>query len=175
MTSKEKEYLCADYERIRDDVEKWNDIVNKMKVNKVGIASDHAGYNLKIWLKEKLIVEGYEVEDFGCNSEESCDYPDYAHPMAKSLIEGKIEMGFSLCGSGNGINMVVNKYEEIRSALCWTDELATLARSHNDANVCAMPARFIDNEQALSMAKIFLETDFDGGRHLRRIKKIPIS
>lgn len=145
-----------------------------MKFKKLGIASDHAGYDLKNWLKGKLLEKGYEVFDFGCNSNDSCDYPDYAHPMAESIKNGEIELGFSLCGSGNGINMVVNKYPGIRSAICWTDKLAALARSHNDANVCAFPARFINKDEALSMANIFLETDFEGGRHLKRINKIPI-
>lgn len=145
-----------------------------MKFKKLGIASDHAGYELKNWLKAKLLDQGYEVLDFGCNSNDSCDYPDYAHPMAKSLVNGEIEIGFSLCGSGNGINMVVNKYPGIRSALCWTEELAILARSHNDANICALPARFIQQDEALKLANIFLQTDFEGGRHLNRINKITI-
>lgn len=139
------------------------------------MASDHAGYNLKIWLKEKLKETGYEVRDFGCNSDESCDYPEFAHPLAEALEKREIDMGFSLCGSGNGINMVVNKHSGIRSAICWSDEITRLARSHNDANICAIPSRFVEYEQAWKMVKIFLETDFDGGRHLRRINKIPIS
>ncbi|MCK5820822.1 MAG: RpiB/LacA/LacB family sugar-phosphate isomerase [Bacteroidales bacterium] len=146
-----------------------------MKIVKLGMASDHAGYNLKIWLKEKLKETGYEVRDFGCNSDESCDYPEFAHPLAEALEKREIDMGFSLCGSGNGINMVVNKHSGIRSAICWSDEITRLARSHNDANICAIPSRFVEYEQAWKMVKIFLETDFDGGRHLRRINKIPIS
>jgi len=146
-----------------------------MKIKKLGIASDHAGYNLKNWLIEKLIEKGYEVIDFGCDSENSCDYPDYAHPLAESVVSGSVDMGLSLCGSGNGINMVVNKHSGIRSALCWTDEITSLARSHNDANICALPARFIEKEQAWRMVQIFLKTEFEGGRHLRRANKIPIS
>jgi len=139
------------------------------------MASDHAGYNLKNWLKEKLIKKGYEVKDFGCYSADSCDYPDFAHPLAEAVENMEVEMGFSLCGSGNGINMVVNKHQGIRSALCWTDEISRLARLHNDANICAIPARFVENEEAWKMVQIFLETEFDGGRHLRRINKIAIS
>lgn len=138
------------------------------------MASDHAGYLLKIWLRERLLQEGYEVVDFGCDSEASCDYPDYAHPLAEAVQNGTVDVGFSLCGSGNGINMVVNKYAAIRSALCWNEEIAALARSHNNANVCALPARFIDQELAWKMAQLFLSTDFEGGRHLKRINKIPI-
>ncbi len=141
---------------------------------KLGIAADHAGYDLKTWMKDKLRTAGYEVFDYGCDSDASCDYPDFAHPMAKALENGDIEMGFSLCGSGNGINMVVNKYPAIRSALCWKEEIASLARSHNDANVCAIPARFVEKEEAWKMAVIFLETAFEGGRHLKRTQKIPI-
>lgn len=138
------------------------------------MASDHAGYLLKIWLRERLLQEGYEVVDFGCDSEASCDYPDYAHPLAEAVQNGTVDVGFSLCGSGNGINMVVNKYPAIRSALCWNEEIAALARSHNNANVCALPARFIDRELAWKMTQVFLSTDFEGGRHLKRINKIAI-
>lgn len=148
-------------------------IVEKTKDIKLGIAADHAGYHLKQWLTEQLEKEGYELKNFGCDSSESCDYPDFAHPLAKAVESGEVNVGFSLCGSGNGINMVVNKYAGIRSALCWNEEIAALARSHNDANICALPARFVDQELALKMVHIFLQTPFDGGRHLRRIKKIP--
>ncbi len=145
-----------------------------MNYKKIGLASDHAGFRLKEYLKVKLEKEAYELIDFGCYSVDSCDYPDFAHPMAKALTEGKIDVGFSMCGSGNGINMVVNKHEKIRSALCWNKEIAQLARSHNDANICALPARFIAPVTAWQICKIFLNTEFEGGRHKRRIDKIPI-
>jgi ribose 5-phosphate isomerase B len=118
--------------------------------------------------------EGYKIQDFGCDSADSCDYPDYAHPMAEAVASGRCDMGISLCGSGNGINMVVNKYPEIRSALCWNREISSLARRHNDANICALPARFLVPSEAIAIVKIFLETDFEAGRHLTRIKKIPV-
>ncbi len=142
---------------------------------KLGIASDHAGYSLKCLLKQKMIDNGYEILDFGCDSDESCDYPEFAHPLADAVESGEVKFGFSLCGSGNGINMVVNKHSGIRSALCWSDEITSLARAHNDANICAIPARFVKFDDAWNMVQIFLKTEFDGGRHLRRIKKIPIS
>lgn len=148
-------------------------IVEKKHKFRLGIAADHAGYDLKQWLIKQLEEKGYQLTDFGCNSNESCDYPDYAHPLAKAVEEGVVDFGFSLCGSGNGINMVVNKYQGIRSALCWNEDIARLARSHNDANICAIPARFVEKELALKMVNIFLNTTFDGGRHLRRINKIP--
>lgn len=140
---------------------------------KIALACDHAGYLLKEKLMKNLRDQGYEVIDFGCWSEDSCDYPDYAHPLAKAVEKGEVKMGISLCGSGNGINMVVNKYKGIRSALCWNEEIARLARSHNDANICAIPARFVSEDLAWKMIQIFLHTEFDGGRHLRRIEKIP--
>lgn len=145
-----------------------------MKPRKIGMASDHAGYRLKLFIKKKLLEKGYEVLDFGCDSAESCDYPDYAHPLAESLGKGEVDIAFSVCGSGNGINMVVNKHKGIRSALCWNKEISRLARAHNDANVCALPARFISPEIAWQVCEIFLSTEFDGGRHKRRIDKIPL-
>jgi ribose 5-phosphate isomerase B len=146
-----------------------------MNVSKIGIASDHAGYRLKVFLMPRFEKKGYEMIDFGCYSADSCDYPDYAHPMAESLSKGEIDIAFSVCGSGNGINMVVNKHDNIRSALCWTKEISRLARAHNDANVCAIPSRFISPEIAWQICEIFLNTEFDGGRHKRRIDKIPLS
>ncbi|MBT4411837.1 MAG: ribose 5-phosphate isomerase B [Bacteroidetes bacterium] len=145
-----------------------------MKVKKIGLACDHAGYILKEIIKNKLSLEGYQIVYFGCDTDESCDYPDYAHPLARSLENGEVNYGLSICGSGNGINMVVNKYSSIRSALCWNEELAELARSHNDANVCALPARFINTDTALKTVNVFLSTEFEGGRHKRRIDKIAI-
>ncbi len=149
--------------------------MEKNAFTKIGLASDHAGYKLKECLINWLIDEGYPVVDFGCNSAESCDYPDFAHPLAKAVTEGKCNVGISLCGSGNGINMVVNKYPGIRSALCWNREISSLARRHNDANICALPARFLVPSEAIAIVKTFLETDFEAGRHLTRIRKIPAS
>ena len=141
---------------------------------KISIACDHAGFKTKEYLKEYLTQKAYKVIDFGCFSEESVDYSDFAHPMAVSVENGESEFGISLCGSGNGINMTVNKHQGIRSALCWNTELASLAKQHNNANICALPARFISLEEAKNIIDIFIETDFEGGRHQKRIEKIPI-
>ncbi len=141
---------------------------------KIAIACDHAGYEFK----EKLVVylreQGHEVKDFGAYSTESMDYPDTAHPMAEAVENGEFEKGIALCGSGNGISMTLNKHQGIRAALCWTAELAWLARLHNDANVCSLPARFIPYEEAQEIVERFLTTDFEGGRHQRRVEKIPL-
>ncbi len=141
---------------------------------KVAIASDHAGFELKVLVKTYLEEKGYEVMDFGSFSSESSDYPDFAHPLAEAIEQNKFDFGISMCGSGNGINMAANKHPGIRSALCWKKEIAQLARKHNDANICALPARFIDLEQAKEIIDCFLTTDFEGGRHKRRIEKIPL-
>lgn len=139
----------------------------------IGIASDHAGYEMKEQLKDFLRRSGYAVRDFGTDSPESMDYPDVAHPLAASIENGETEKGIALCGTGNGISMTLNKHSGIRAALCWNEEIASLARRHNDANVLALPARFITLEQAMAIVSVFLSTGFEGGRHLRRIQKIP--
>jgi len=141
---------------------------------KIGFACDHAGYNLKNYLIDYVQSLGYETENFGTNSEDSCDYPDYAHPMADAVESGSCKIGISICGSGNGINMSVNKHQGIRSALCWTEEISELARLHNDANICSLPARFITQDLAIKIVDKFLNTEFEGGRHQNRINKIPI-
>lgn len=143
-----------------------------MKV--IAMASDHAGYETKMALIPYLQSKGYEIMDFGCFSTESCDYPDFAHPMAEAVEAERADFGISLCGSGNGINMVANKHQQIRSALCWTPEIASLAKQHNNANVCAIPARFVSKEEAVSIVNAFLSADFEGGRHIPRIEKIPV-
>jgi ribose 5-phosphate isomerase B len=144
-----------------------------MEIKKIGIACDHAGYKMKEFLKNWLKSKGYEVEDFGTNSEESVDYPDYAHKLATAVETKEVEIGISICGSGNGINMTVNKHQGIRGALCWNREISRLARAHNDANICSLPGRFISNDEAIEIIDTFLTTPFDGGRHLIRIQKIP--
>lgn len=138
----------------------------------LGIAADHAGYELKNTLIEYLKELGYEVKDFGTHSAESMDYPDVAHPLAEEVESGKLEKGIAICGSGNGISMTLNKHQGIRAALCWNTELAALARQHNDANIVSLPARFIDTETAKAIVKTYLESDFEGGRHQRRVEKI---
>lgn len=140
----------------------------------IGLCSDHAGYELKEHLKVLLQARGYEVRDFGCPSSDRCDYPDYAHPMGQAIEQQELQRGISVCGSGNGISMVMNKYPHVRAALCWKEELAQLARQHNDANVLSLPARFISPEEAELILNAFLNTEFEGGRHTPRVAKIPI-
>ena len=143
-------------------------------MKKIAFACDHAGFETKEFLIKILENQKFEIKDFGTYSAESTDYPDYAHPMAKSVESGQYDLGISLCGSGNGINMTVNKHQGIRSALCWNVEIAELARLHNDANICAIPSRFVTKESAKEIIEIFLKTEFEGGRHLKRIQKIPV-
>ncbi|MCM1505081.1 MAG: ribose 5-phosphate isomerase B [Muribaculum sp.] len=140
---------------------------------KLAICSDHAGYELKNIVEGYLIAKGVEYEDFGTSSPESCDYADFAHPCAEAVETGRDYPGIGICGSGNGINMTLNKHQGIRSALCWNVELARLARQHNNANILVLPARFISPELALEIVDAFLDTEFEGGRHQRRIEKIP--
>jgi ribose 5-phosphate isomerase B len=141
---------------------------------KIAIASDHAGFKMKEQIKEYLIKKGYEVTDLGATSDESSDYPDFAHPLAQGVESKQFDYGISMCGSGNGISMAANKHQGIRSALCWDIEIASLARAHNNANICALPARFISTQKAEKIIDTFLSTSFEGGRHQRRIDKIPI-
>ncbi len=146
-----------------------------MLFTKIAIASDHAGFNLKTYLKGELLKKGIEVVDFGTYSDDSTDYPDYAHPLAQAVENGECEVGIAICGSGNGISMTVNKHQGIRSAVCWNTEIAYLARLHNDANVCALPGRFLKQQEAMKIVQAFFTTGFEGGRHKRRIDKIPVS
>ncbi|MCB0428494.1 MAG: ribose 5-phosphate isomerase B [Flavobacteriales bacterium] len=141
---------------------------------KVAIGSDHAGFKLKQYLVDVLKSKGMEILDVGPFSEERVDYPDFAHPVAEAVESGKVDMGLIMCGSGNGINMAANKHAGIRSALCWNPEIAKLAREHNDANVLALPARFLTEEQAREILEAFLAARFEGGRHEERIRKIPL-
>jgi len=139
---------------------------------KIAIGADHAGYGLKEDVKILLAEKEVDFIDFGAHSEESVDYPDFAHPVANAVESNECELGIVICGSGNGINMAVNKHQGIRSALCWDEELASLARQHNNANVLALPARFISKAKALACVDAFLNTSFEGGRHERRVEKI---
>lgn len=140
----------------------------------IAIGSDHAGFALKETLKSHLRDSGHDVVDFGPDSEERVDYPDYAHPLAESVGSGKQKFGILICGSGNGISMAANKHPGIRAALCWNPEVAALARAHNDANILSLPARFINTQEAIAIADRFLREDFEGGRHTQRITKIPL-
>ena len=140
----------------------------------IAIGSDHGGYELKLAIIKHLEGKGIEVKDFGCYSEESVDYPDFAHPLADAIEAGELERGIGLCGSGEGISMTLNKHQGIRAALCWIPEIAKLSRQHNNSNVLCMPARFITNDEALEMLNIWLETEYEGGRHQRRLDKMPL-
>ena len=141
---------------------------------KIALACDHGAYDLKETIKAHLTEKGYEVKDFGCFDKTSCDYPDFAHQLAQAVEAGECYPGIAICGSGNGINMTLNKHQGIRAALCWTAEIAHLARQHNDANVLVMPGRFIGTEEADMIMTEFFNTSFEGGRHQRRIDKIPV-
>ena len=141
----------------------------------IGIASDHAGYELKTKVIKHLESKGCVVHDYGTDSAESVDYPDYAHKLANAVESGSCQFGIAICGSGNGVNMTVNHHRKVRGALCWTPEIAALARQHNDANIISLPARFIETPIALQMVDVFLSTDFEGGRHQRRVEKIDLA
>jgi ribose 5-phosphate isomerase B len=138
----------------------------------IPIGCDHAGFRLKAYLMKILSPEGYKFKDFGTFSEESVDYPDFIHPVAKEIHDRVYPRGIIICGSGNGVSIVANKYPQVRSAVCWTYEIARFARLHNDANIIALPARFISVEESLILVKIFFTTNFEGGRHELRVSKI---
>ncbi len=139
---------------------------------RIAIGCDHAGYLYKNSIVAMLHHKGHSVQDFGTHSPHAVDYPDYAHAVATAVESGQADRGIVLCGSGNGVAMAANKHQGIRCALCWTEEIAALARRHNDANVIALPARFVTEILAQAMVRIFLETPFEGGRHQRRVEKI---
>ncbi len=142
---------------------------------KIAIGNDHAGTEYKFAIMEELKEMGHEVVNFGTDSTESVDYPDYIHPVAFAVENNEADFGIILCGSGNGAAITANKHQGVRAALCWSRELVELARQHNDANILSLPARFISKYQALEYVKVFLQTPFEGGRHKRRIEKIPLS
>lgn len=139
---------------------------------KIAIGSDHAGFDYKNGVKDHLEGAGHEVIDLGTFTDASCDYPDYAHAVAAAVEKGEVEFGVLICGSANGVCMTANKHAGIRAALCWEKEIAVLARSHNDANVICLPARFVSMDAALEMTDVFLSTPFEGGRHQNRVNKI---
>lgn len=140
---------------------------------KISIGNDHAGTEYKLAIVGLLKSKGIEVVNHGTNGSDSVDYPDFVHPVAKDVESGETEFGIVVCGSGNGASMTVNKHQTIRAALCWNKEITALAREHNDANILSLPARFIALPQALEMVETFLNTKFEGGRHERRVEKIP--
>ena len=140
----------------------------------VGLASDHAGNPQKEYVKQYLDARGIQWKDFGPHSEASCDYPDYAHPLARAVEAGEVYPGIAICGSGAGISMTLNKHQGVRAGLCWMPEIAHLIRQHNDANVLVLPGRFITNDEARAIMDEFFATDFEGGRHQKRVDKIRI-
>lgn len=140
----------------------------------IGIAADHAAYETKEFLVGWLSSKGYEVVDYGCMSEERVDYPDHGHALAAAIESGEVERGVALCGSGVGMSMTLNRHKGVRAGLCWNEEIARLTRQHNDANVIVMPARFITLDEAMGMVDVWLSTDFEGERHVERVKKIEI-
>ena len=143
-----------------------------LKIMKISIGNDHAGTDYKFAIMEYLRSRNIEVKNNGTNDSESVDYPDYVHPVATDVEKGNADFGIIICGSGNGASMTANKHQGVRSALCWNKEIARLAREHNDANVLSIPARYTSIPQAIEMVKVFIDTEFEGGRHSRRVNKI---
>ncbi len=140
----------------------------------IALASDHAGFEKKQVIIRFLEESGILYNDFGCYSDDSCDYPDYAHALAHAIDSGEYELGITFCGSGQGISITANKHQNVRSGLCWNTEIGKLAREHNNANVCAIPSRFVTDDEAVAIVKAFLTAEFQGGRHAMRITKIPL-
>lgn len=141
----------------------------------ISIGNDHAGTEYKQAIVKHLEAKGYTVNNYGTNTNDSVDYPDFVHPVAKDVESKKVDLGIIICGSGNGANMTANKHQGVRSALCWTKEITALARQHNNANILSIPARYTAKEQAIEMVDTFLNTEFEGGRHQNRVNKIPVS
>lgn len=146
-----------------------------MNTQTIGLACDHAGFETKQYVIEMLNAKGIPFKDFGCYSEESCDYADPAHELGYAIDNGELATGIAVCGSGNGINMTLNKHQSVRSALCWSEEISRLAREHNNANVLVIPGRFVDRPTGEAIVEAFLKTGFEGGRHINRINKIPLT
>jgi len=140
----------------------------------IALASDHAGFDKKQVIIKYLEEKGIKYHDFGCYSSDSIDYPEYAHAIAKAIDDGEYEIGITSCGSGQGINIVANKHQNVRSALCWNAEIAALSKEHNNANICALPGRFVSDDEAIAIVEAYLNAEFEGGRHARRIAQIPL-
>jgi ribose 5-phosphate isomerase B len=140
----------------------------------IALASDHAGFDKKEVVRKYFESKGIKYKDFGCFSAESVDYPEYAHLIGNAIDRGEYKTGITFCGSGQGISIAANKHQGVRSAVCWNTEIARLARQHNDANICSIPGRFVTDEEAIAIVEAFLSSEFEGGRHLRRVKKIPL-
>ena len=145
-----------------------------METKIVGLASDHAAFPLKEFVKQYLEEKGIQYKDYGTYTEDSCNYATYGHLLAEGVENGEVYPGIAMCGSGEGISMTLNKHQSVRAALCWIPEIAKLSRQHNNSNVLSMPARFITNDEASEMLNVWLETEFEGGRHQRRLDKMPL-
>jgi len=141
---------------------------------KIAIGNDHAGYKIKMIVLDWLREQGYEIKDYGTDSPDSVDYPDFAHPVAAAVEKGEFDQGILICGSGQGVSMTANKYMGIRAVVCWIPEIAELARSHNNANILCLPGRFVDKQTTIDILEKFFSTDFEGGRHQKRINKVPV-
>jgi len=146
-----------------------------LKGKVIALASDHAGFEKKQVIINYFKEKGIKYKDFGCYSSESVDYPEFAHAIATSINNGEYAIGITFCGSGQGISIAANKHQKIRSATCWNSEIASLAKQHNDANICAVPGRFVTDKEAIEIVEAFLNAEFEGGRHARRIAKIPLN
>lgn len=146
-----------------------------MKISSIAIGCDHGGFDYKDLLIDQLSAQDIDVHDVGTNSNDSVDYPDFIHPVADLVEQNKVDLGIILCGSGNGAAMTANKHQGIRAALCWTKELAALAKQHNNANILSIPVRFVSKEVAMQMVQAFVNTEFEGGRHQNRVDKIPLN
>ncbi len=145
-----------------------------LKDKTIAVASDHAGFDKKQVILNYFKENGIKYHDFGCYTNEACDYPDFGHKIAEAISNGEFEIGITFCGSGQGISITANKHQNVRSALCWNAEIAALAKQHNDANICSIPARFVTDEETIAIVKAYLNAEFEGGRHARRIAKIPL-
>ena len=141
----------------------------------ISIGNDHAGPEYKSAIIEHLKTKGYTIKNYGTDTNDSADYPDFVHPVASDVNNGKVDLGILICGTANGVGMTANKYQNVRAGVCWNSEISELARQHNNANMICIPARFTSIPQAIKMVDVFLETEFEGGRHKRRIDKIPLS
>jgi len=141
----------------------------------ISIGNDHAGPEYKSAIIEHLKTKGYTIKNYGTDTNNSVDYPDFVHPVASDVNNGKVDLGILICGTANGVGMTANKYQNVRAGVCWNSEISELARQHNNANIICIPARFTSIPQAIKMVDVFLETEFEGGRHKRRIDKIPLS
>lgn len=149
--------------------------MKNLKDKIIALASDHAGFDKKEVIKKYFMESGIPYKDLGCYSSESCDYPDFAHAIGNAISKGEYAIGITFCGSGQGISITANKHKNIRSALCWNAKIAALAKEHNDANICSIPARYVSDQETIDIVKAYLNAEFEGGRHARRIAKIPLN